>query len=174
MGRSLLFLVSGLTILTGIVQVNNQDRVAEIPVVTTDYYKAQQARNLSKSLIDNAVETMKDNNNWVGSIDIDEVVDTKALLSRSNEGRKKLSLGLLGLDEVLEIEEQLEDQLNQTGITLPINLAGSLNSYTQDSQNKPNNSVGSWDEYKVLLVSSSTYDDIEVTTEVLMQRDSFS
>lgn len=174
MGRSLLFLVSGLTILTGIVQVTNQERVAEIPVVTTDYYKAQQARNLSKSLIDNAVETMKDNNNWTGSIDIDDVVDTKALMSRSNEGRKMLSLGLLGLDEVFEIEQQLEDQLNQTGITLPVNLDGSLSSYTQSSQNKPNNSVGTWDEYKVLLVSSSTYDNIEVTTEVLMQRDSFS
>lgn len=134
MGRSLLFLVSGLTILTGIVQVNNQDRVAEIPVVTTDYYKAQQARNLSKSLIDNAVETMKDNNNWVGSIDIDEVVDTKALLSRSNEGRKKLSLGLMELDEVIAIEQQTEELLDQSGITIPINLEGSLSSYTKTAK----------------------------------------
>ncbi|MBO6792465.1 MAG: DUF4900 domain-containing protein [Balneolaceae bacterium] len=175
MGRSLLFLVSGLTIITGIVQVNNQERLTAIPVVTTDYYKAQQARNLSKSLIDNAVETMKDNNNWTGSIDIDDVVDTKALVSRSSDGRKKLSLGLLNLDQVLAIEEELEDQLEEnTGIQLPVNLNGTLTSYTQNSQDMPNNSVGSWDEYKVLLVSSSTYDDVEVTTEVLMQRDSFS
>jgi hypothetical protein len=52
---------------------------------------------------------------------------------------------------------------------------GSLSSYTESSTNKPsNNSVGSWDEYKVLLVSTTQYDDIEVTTEVLMQRDSYS
>lgn len=59
MGRSLLFLVTGLTIITGIIQVNNSERVTEIPEVSVDYYNAQQARNLSKSLIDNAVETMK-------------------------------------------------------------------------------------------------------------------
>lgn len=177
MGRSLLFLVSGLTIITGIIQVNNSERVTDIPEVSVDYYNAQQARNLSKSLIDNAVETMKANNNWTGSITMSEVVDTLAMMARSNSGRKRMALGQLSLEQLQEIEEELVDQIedNQSGYAFGIDIEGSLQTYTQTSQNMPsNNSVGTWDEYKVLLVSTSTYDDIEVTTEVLMQRDSFS
>ncbi len=181
MGRSLLFLVSGLTIITGIIQVNNSERITEIPEISVDYYKAQQARNLSKSLIDNAVETMKTNNNWAGSINISEVVDTLALLSRNNDARKLLALGELSLDEVVSIENELEEELAallenpQSGYSPGVEVTGKLSSYTQTSQNKPsNNSVGTWDEYKVLLLSTSTYDDIQVTTEVLMQRDSYS
>ncbi len=173
MGRSLLFLVTGLTIITGIIQVNNSERVTDIPEVSVDYYNAQQARNLSKSLIDNAVETMKANNNWTGSISMGEVVDTVALMSRSNLGRKRLALGEISVSELEDIEEAIYDQMEDTPFGIDID--GSLSSYTESSTNKPaNNSVGSWDEYKVLLVSTTQYDDIEVTTEVLMQRDSFS
>jgi len=176
MGRSLLFLVSGLTIITGIIQVNNAKRVTAIPEVSVDYYNAQQARNLSKSLIDNAVETMKANNNWTGSINMSDVVDTLALLSRSNIGRKQLALGDINVDQLDEIEEDIEDLIEgSSSYASGIEMTGSLASYTSASQNTPsNNSVGTWDEYKVLLVSSSTYDDIQVTTEVLMQRDSYS
>ncbi len=176
MGRSLLFLVSGLTIITGIVQVNNQERVTDIPEVSVDYYNAQQARNLSKSLIDNAVETMKANNNWTGSITMSDVVDTVAIRARSNAGRKKMALGQLSLEQLQDIEEGLADQLvNSQSGARGFEISGQLTSYTESSLNKPaNNSVTSWDEYKVLLVSTSTYDDIEVRTEVLMQRDSFS
>ena len=176
MGRSLLFLVSGLTIITGIIQVNNQERVTEIPEVSVDYYNAQQARNLSKSLIDNAVETMKADNNWVGSISMSEVVDTTALLARSISARKQFTLGEISRSELQGVENNLKEILEQSETyTSGIEMTGQLNSYTQSSTDKPaNNSVGTWDEYKVLLVSSTQYDDIEVTTEVLMQRDSFS
>lgn len=175
MGRSLLLLVTGLTIITGLIQVNNSDKVTDIPEVTTDYYKAQQARNLSKSLIDNAVETMKANNNWTGSINMTDVVDTLAIMARSMDGRKKLALGQITVDQLGEMEATNRQQMiDAGGGSYGITMGGQLSSYTQSSQNKPSNSVGSWDEYKVLLVSSSTYDDIQVTTEVLMQRDSFS
>lgn len=181
MGKSLLFLVSGLTILTGIIQVNNSERMSEIPAVTTDYYKAQQARNLSKSLIDNAVETMKANNNWEGSISLNDVIDTLSLNAISMEDRKRLILGEISLDELVEIEDELQEELEDALEIDPnlggafTNVRGSLSSYSQSSTNIPsNNSVGSWDEYKLLLVSSSEYDDIRVTTEVLMQRDSYS
>lgn len=178
MGKSLLFLVGGLTIVTGIIQVRNSERVSEIPAVTTDYYKAQQARNLSKSLIDNAVETMKSNNNWTGSISLTDVVDTLSLVARSNSILKQLTLGQISLDQAEDLEEDLLDQLEDLEGGLGsafLNVEGNLQSFTQSSQNLPqNNSVGSWDEYKVLLLSTSTYEDIEVSTEVLMQRDSFS
>lgn len=176
MGRSLLFLVTGLTIITGIIQVNNSERVTEIPEVSVDYYNAQQARNLSKSLIDNAVETMKANNNWTGSIRMSEVVDTMALIARSNNARKDFTRGDITMDELKEIEENLQAQIeNSESYSSGIEMTGELTSYTESSTNKPsNNSVGSWDEYKVLLVSTTQYDDIEVTTEVLMQRDSYS
>ncbi|MGB0346729.1 MAG: DUF4900 domain-containing protein [Balneolaceae bacterium] len=176
MGRSLLFLVTGLTIITGIIQVNNSERVTEIPEVSVDYYNAQQARNLSKSLIDNAVETMKANNNWTGSIRMSEVVDTMALIARSNNARKDFTRGDITRTELKEIEESLQAQIeNSESYSSGIEMTGELTSYTESSTNKPsNNSVGSWDEYKVLLVSTTQYDDIEVTTEVLMQRDSYS
>ncbi len=168
MGKSLLFLVGGLTIVTGIIQVRNQERVSEIPALTTDYYKAEQARNLAKSLVDNAVETMKANNEWTGSISLDQIVPTSQLAERSNEALYDYAVGNITQEQLTAIEEGLDGQVQ-------LNVSGSLTSYTETSQNIPgNNSVGAWDEYKVLLVSTSTYDDIEVTTEVLMQRDSFS
>lgn len=185
MGRSLLLLVTGLTIITGLIQVQNSERTAEIPKVSEEYYKSQQARNLSKSLIDNAVEQLKNNNSWEGSISLDEVASPIQLLVKSIPARKSLALGNMNIDEVLQIEEQLqneaEDALNNRNedyehlIGNLENISASLKSYTQHSTNIPEgNSVGTWDEYKLLLISTSRYEDIEVTTEVLMQRDSFS
>ena len=75
MGRSLLFLVAGLTIITGYIQMQNKDRVTELPEITTFYYEEQQARNIAKSLIDNAIENMKADNNWTDSISIEEVLN---------------------------------------------------------------------------------------------------
>ena len=177
MGKSLLFLVTGLTIVTGLVQVRNADRIADIPTVTTEYFKAQQAKNLSKSLIDNAVETMKANNDWTGTIELTDVVDTLAIMKKSTDGRKLLALGLIDLEELEILEEvNLSNLLEDIQLgSHPLDMNGALTSYTMASENIPeNNSVGTWDEYKVLLVSKTNYDDIEVTTEVLMQRDSFS
>lgn len=105
-----------------------------------------------------------------------EVVDTMALIARSNNARKDFTRGDITWTELKEIEESLQAQIeNSESYSSGIEMTGELTSYTESSTNKPsNNSVGSWDEYKVLLVSTTQYDDIEVTTEVLMQRDSYS
>jgi hypothetical protein len=39
MGRSLLLLVSGLTIITGLIQINNSKRISEIPDLSSKFYK---------------------------------------------------------------------------------------------------------------------------------------
>lgn len=176
MGKSLLFLVGGLTIITGYMQVQNYDRMKSLPEVTSSYYEEQQARNIAKSLIDNAIENMKADNNWSDSLEISEVMDVGTMLTNNPIVKKSIVKTLLSGGSVstqAEVEELDEDEI-EAGL-LQNGLAGALKSYTSASSNKPaNNSVGTWDEYKVLLVSTSTYDNIEITTEVLMQRDSFS
>ena len=171
MGRSLLLLVSGLTIITGLIKVNNSKRISEIPDLSSKFYNEEQARNISKSLIDNAIETIKNDNDWVGSIPVGSVVDTLALLARSYNARKQYTLGEITLDELKNIEAALQ---NSGEIGSRVYMNGILNIYTQNSPDIPDNSVTSWDEYKVLLMSTAIYDDTQITTEVLMQRDSFS
>ncbi|MEQ9308784.1 MAG: DUF4900 domain-containing protein [Balneolaceae bacterium] len=176
MGRSLLFLVGGLTIITGIMQVQNQDRMRSLPEVTSAYFEEQQARNIAKSLIDNAIENMKVNNNWNDSLDITEVMNVGGMLTKESNVVKNVVKSLLGgiTPQQTPTPTELEPDEIVEGL-LANGLSGSLKSYSSATPNKPaNNNVGTWDEYKLLLVSSSTYDNIEVTTEVLMQRDSFS
>ena len=180
MGKSLLFLVGGLTIITGFMQVQNRNRMKNLPEVTSAYYEEQQARNIAKSLIDNAIENMKADNDWTDSLNITEVMNVGLMVDNSlnaiTGGLTNTVSGLLGgtlsqSQETIEDldEDEVKELLSKNG------LAGKLKSYTSVSSNKPaNNSVGTWDEYKVLLVSNSKSDNIEVTTEVLMQRDSFS
>ncbi len=176
MGKSLLFLVGGLTIITGYMQVQNNERMQTLPEVTTAYYEEQQARNIAKSLIDNAIENMKADNNWTDSLKLTEVMNAGSMVTRDNNKLKTVVKGLLGgiSQEVEGIVQDLEPDLIEQKLT-ENRVSGALKSYTQSSSNKPaNNSVGTWDEYKVLLVSTSSYDGVEITTEVLMQRDSFS
>ncbi|MFV1884474.1 MAG: DUF4900 domain-containing protein [Balneola sp.] len=175
MGKSLLFLVGGLTIITGYMQVQNNQRLQTLPEVTAAYFEEQQARNIAKSMIDNAIEHMKANNSWTDSLEITDVMNVGSVLNRDLLQTKNIvklvkAGGERPSNQQQEIEaDQLLAAMDQAGIS------GSLKSYTQSSTNIPvNNSVGTWDEYKVLLVSTSTYDGIEITTEVLMQRDSFS
>ncbi len=176
MGKSLLFLVGGLTIITGFMQVQNQKRMTSLPEVNSAYYEEQQARNIAKSLIDNAIENMKADNDWADSLDITEVMNVGGMLTESSESIKSIVKTLLGggTPPSGQQQEELDEDEIEAGLLLS-GLSGTLKSYTSSSNNKPaNNSVGTWDEYKLLLVSTSTYDNIEVTTEVLMQRDSFS
>ncbi len=176
MGKSLLFLVGGLTIITGFMQVQNQERMQTLPEVTTAYFEEQQARNIAKSLIDNAIEHMKADNSWSDSLTLTEVMNAGSMVTRSNDNLKTVVKGLLGgvLQEVEDVVEELEPDELQAKL-IQNGLSGTLKSYTSSSSYiPPNNNVGTWDEYKLLLISTSTYDNIEVTTEVLMQRDSYS
>lgn len=71
MGKGLLLFISGIVILTGIIQTGNDKRIEVLPQKNADYFSEMQARNVSKSLIDNAIEIMKKDNNWAGSIQAD-------------------------------------------------------------------------------------------------------
>lgn len=133
MGKSILLLVGGLTIIIGIITSGNEKRIEILPELNSDYFNELQARNISKSLIDNAIELMKKDENWQGAIQSDS---------------------------------------NYSG-------QGSLSSYTMASQTLPlNHSVDSWDQYKMLLYSTGSYENdgarYQVTTEVLMRQDSYS
>lgn len=176
MGKSLLFLVGGLTIITGFMQVQNQERMKTLPEINTAYFEEQQARNIAKSLIDNAIEHMKVDNSWSDSLSLTEVMNAGSMVTRSNDDLKTVVKNLLGgiTQQVENVVEELEpDELSE--VLLQKGLSGTLKSYTSSSSYiPPDNNVGTWDEYKLLLISTSSYDNIEVTTEVLMQRDSYS
>lgn len=171
MGRSLLFLVSGLTIITGLIQVNNFKRISEISNYSTKQYNEEQARNISKSLIDNAIETIKNGEELVEHLTIENVIDTLALRTRSYEARKNYMFGDVSLNYLENTERKLQED---EYITNNVVISGTLDSYDSTKVNIPDNSVEYWDEYKLLLISTATYDDTKVRTEVLMQRDSYS
>ena len=173
MGKSLLFLVSGLTIITGLVQVNNAKRMETIPEKTISYYQEQQARNLSKSLIDNAIEHMKKDNDWTGTIDINEVANVSDITSNLTSTLTDKTLRTIG--NITSTANYSADDNSNVVSTVGTTVSGLLTTYTQSSENIPtDNSVGTWDQYKALFVSATTFQDVEVKTEVLMQRDSFS
>lgn len=176
MGKSLLFLVGGLTIITGFMQVQNQDRMKTLPEINTAYFEEQQARNIAKSLIDNAIEHMKVDNSWSDSLSLTEVMNAGSMVTRSSDDLKTVVKNLLGgiSQQVENVVEELEPE-ELSAVLLQEGLSGTLKSYTSSSSYiPPDNNVGAWDEYKLLLISTSSYDNIEVTTEVLMQRDSYS
>ena len=138
MGRSLLLLVSGLTIITGLIKVNNSKRISEIPDLSSKFYNEEQARNISKSLIDYAIETIKNDNDWVGSIPVGSVVDTLALHARSYNARKQYTLGEITLDELKKNEASLQ---NSGKIGSRVYMNAILNIFTQNSPDIPDNSV---------------------------------
>jgi len=72
MGRGLLIIVSGLIIITGMIQLNIRSANSAAPVRNAEYYKEQQTRNLTGALIDNAIEKLKKDNSWTGTIQSDE------------------------------------------------------------------------------------------------------
>ena len=167
MGKSLLFLVSGLTIITGLVQVNNAKRMETIPEKTISYYQEQQARNLSKSLIDNAIEHMKKDNDWTGTIDINEVANVSDITSNLTSTLTDKTLRTIG--NITSTANYSADDNSNVVSTVGTTVSGLLTTYTQSSENIPtDNSVGTWDQYKALFVSATTFQDVEVKTEVLM------
>lgn len=71
MGRGLMLIVSGLVIVVGISKINMSSQIETLPEKITDYYYEQQARNISISLVDEAVQKLLDNNDWSGTIEMD-------------------------------------------------------------------------------------------------------
>lgn len=67
MGRGLLLLMSGMVIILGIIQISLNERQEMIPERTNQYFKKEQAKNISSSLMDLAIEQIRSDNLWVGS-----------------------------------------------------------------------------------------------------------
>ena len=72
MGRAMLIMVGGLVIISGLFQTINNDRAAQLPEFTIATFNEQQARNISTSLIDNAIQNLVFDNDWEGSIPTDD------------------------------------------------------------------------------------------------------
>lgn len=68
MGRAMLLLVSGLVVIAGIIQMNNSKRAEMLPQRTVDKYYEQQARNISASLVDQAINQLLVDMEWEGTI----------------------------------------------------------------------------------------------------------
>lgn len=56
MGRSMLLLVSGLVVLSGIIQFSNSQRASLLPERSAEVISEVQARNSTNSLIQTAIE----------------------------------------------------------------------------------------------------------------------
>lgn len=69
MGRAMLLLVSGLVVISGIIQMNNSKRAELLPERTVEKYYEQQARNVSASLIDKAINNLLLDMEWDGTIE---------------------------------------------------------------------------------------------------------
>lgn len=72
MGRALLLLVSGLVVISGIIQISNNNRLEVLPEESANYFKEQQAKNVATSLVDNAVQNLFRDMEWTGTISTDE------------------------------------------------------------------------------------------------------
>ncbi|MEQ8525858.1 hypothetical protein [Gracilimonas sp.] len=68
MGRAMLFLVSGLVIISGIIQMANTNRTEVLPQRTAIHFNEQQAKNVASSLIDNAIQNLLVDMEWSDEI----------------------------------------------------------------------------------------------------------
>ncbi|WP_428234801.1 hypothetical protein [Gracilimonas sp.] len=68
MGRAMLFLVSGLVIISGIIQMANMNRTEMLPERTATHFNEQQAKNVAASLIDNAIQNLLVDMEWSDDI----------------------------------------------------------------------------------------------------------
>jgi len=71
MGRGLLLIVSGLVIITGMVQTSMFNRLETVPERNADYAVEQHLKNISNSLVDQAMREIAFDNEWKGSVDLD-------------------------------------------------------------------------------------------------------
>lgn len=72
MGRALLLISGGMVIVFGIIQLSIVERQKITPLHTAEYYTSLQAKNVGASLIDLAIEQIRDDQSWVGSFTFPE------------------------------------------------------------------------------------------------------
>lgn len=71
MGRAMLFTVSALVIIAGLTISTNNKRVESLPTRISDSFYEQQAKNIATSLVDNAIQNLLLDMDWLGSIPAD-------------------------------------------------------------------------------------------------------
>ncbi|MEX0845424.1 MAG: DUF4900 domain-containing protein [Balneolaceae bacterium] len=79
----MLLLVSGLVIISGIIQMNNTKRTELLPARTVDKYYEQQARNISGSLIDKAINNLLIDMEWEGTVTTNDNYSGEGTLTTS-------------------------------------------------------------------------------------------
>ena len=86
----MLIMVGGLVVISGLFQTINNDRAARLPEFTVATFNEQQARNISTSLIDNAIQKLVDDNDWEGSIPTDNYFRGAGVLYTYTQGNSGL------------------------------------------------------------------------------------
>lgn len=86
MGRAILILVSGLVILAGMIQMTNNSRAALAPEKTSEEFYEAQAKNVSASLIDNAIRHLIKDNEWDQEVSTDQHYSGKGTLKTYTMG----------------------------------------------------------------------------------------
>lgn len=171
MGKSLLFLVTGLTLTAGLMQFYNNKRIQALPKATAVYYEEQQARNIAESLIDNAIRNLIIDNTWKGDISsLGDIMDVGTMVYRSNTELKTRVENLApGYAKYL-------GTLNQNNNNSNLNISGELYSYDWNDTLPPNliSGITSLGEFELLLIGTATFENTTISTEVLMQRDSYT
>lgn len=85
MGRSVLILVCGFVVISGIIQMNNANRANMLPERVVDQYHEYQARNVASSLIDGAINKLLTDMDWNGTITTDKYYRGSGTLTTGND-----------------------------------------------------------------------------------------
>lgn len=81
MGKSLLFLTGGMVIIFGMIQLSISDRQQLLPVQTTEYYNELQAKNVAASLVETAVEQIRNDQAWVGTLQFSDYMGASGFVT---------------------------------------------------------------------------------------------
>ena len=139
MGKGLLIMVSGLVVVTSFMQANVLEQAIELPERNVVYFKEQAARNVASSLVDNAIENIRRNNEWAGSLQADNHIpgdgNLWTLTENSTSYPEGLSVG--GFDEytvVLYTETEYDEHKVATEVLLRKDSFSKYSYFTENEQ----------------------------------------
>ncbi len=85
MGRGMLIIVSGLVIVSGIIQISNSQRASLLPERSLNTASEIQARNSANSLLETAIEKIRNDNSWEGELSGDGYLPGNVTLKTYDE-----------------------------------------------------------------------------------------
>ena len=85
MGRALLLITAGLMFIFGMVRMNIVQRQKTVPERSADYYVAQQAQNLAVSMVEIAIEEIREDPDWLGEFEFDDYLGAQGFVKAYNE-----------------------------------------------------------------------------------------